>query len=252
VASSQARSKIKAWYRRARREESIALGREKLEDECRRLGVEALVERDVEALAKELNYANATDLHAAVGYGDLGAETVVRRLRGEPLAGRPRRKSTPRDQGSLRMAISVGGVTDLLFRLSKCCAPVPGDAIAGFITRGRGVTVHRTDCANLIEYARREPDRVKSLEWSLSSEAYFPVVVEVDALDRVGLLSDITAIISEQDTNIIDARVRTGGKPKMARFTLTLEVKDLDHLRNLVSRVAALSDVLRVERARRA
>jgi GTP pyrophosphokinase len=226
-----------------------------MQDECRRLGTDAtevLSERGLEALAQQLNYTNALDLLAAVGYGDLAAEAVVRRLRGEPPAGRPRKRAAQRDQGSLRVAISVGGVTDVLFRLSKCCAPVPGDAIVGFITRGRGVTVHRADCPNVLEYGRREPDRVKTLEWSLSSDAYFPVAVEVDALDRVGLLSDITSIISAQGTNIMRARVSTGGKPKLARFTLTLEVRDLEHLRGIMSRIGALSDVLRVERARRA
>jgi GTP pyrophosphokinase len=255
VASSQARSKIKAWYRRARREESIGRGRERLEQECKRVGVEAseiLTEKRLETLAQQLNYAGAEDLYAGVGYGDLAGETVIRRLRGEPPAGKPPGKSGRRDQGSLRMAITMGGVTDVLFRLSRCCAPVPGDTILGFVTRGRGVTVHRADCANIAQYARREPDRVTPLEWSLSPHAYFPVIVAVDALDRVGLLSDITSIISAQGTNILGARVRTGGKPKMARFTLTLEVKDLSHLRDIMDRIAALSDVLRVERARRA
>jgi GTP pyrophosphokinase len=127
---------------------------------------------------------------------------------------------------------------------------VPGDAIVGFITRGRGVTVHRKDCKNVAYYSRREKDRVVPLEWTLTEQAYFPVAVDVDALDRVGLMSDITAIISARNTNILDARVRTGGEPKVARFKLTLEVKDLDHLQGIMDRIGALSDVMRVARAR--
>ncbi len=253
VQTSQAKSRIKAWYRRAQREESIARGRERLEEECERAGASAaelLDEEAVSGVARQLSFAAAEDLYAAVGYGDLAAETVLRRLRGEPAA--PRRKRRRRsDQGSVHIAITAGGVSDLAFRLSRCCAPVPGDPIVGFVTRGRGVTVHRAGCANVAYYSRREPGRLMPLEWSLSPEAYFPVMVQVEALDRVGLLSDITAIISAGNTNIVDASVRTGGKPKMARFQLTLEVKSLEQLRDIMGRIGALSDVVRVDRARR-
>jgi GTP pyrophosphokinase len=256
VASSQARSRIKAWYRRAQREESIVRGRERLEAECERMGVQPARTIDEKSLAEaavRLSYATAEDLYAAVGYGDLAAETVIRRLLGEPTAEQAKRKkrAARKDQGSLRVAISAGGVSDVLFRLSRCCAPVPGDPIVGFVTRGRGVTVHRAECGNVAYYSRREPDRLVPLEWTLSPDVFFPVVVEVDALDRMGLLSDISAIISASNTNIVEAQARTGGKPKMARFTLTLEVKGLAHLQEIIERVSALSDVLRVERARR-
>ncbi len=253
VASSQAKSRIKAWYRRAQREESVARGRERLVEECERSGVgpgETLAEKRLEEVARRLSYSTAEDLCAAVGYGDLAGETVIRRLRGEPAKGKRKRRSARQDQGRLRVAISAGGVTDVLFRLSRCCAPVPGDAIVGFVTRGRGVTVHRAGCKNVAYYSRREPSRVVSVEWTLTGEAHYPVGVEVDALDRVGLMSDISSIISARNTNILEARVRTGGKPKMARFSLTLEVKDLDHLRDIMDRIAALSDVVRVDRAR--
>ncbi len=254
VASSQARSKIKAWYRRAQREESIDRGRERLEEECSRMGLDpgkTLGEKALAELAPRLSYAAVDDIYAAVGYGDVSAETVIRRLRGEMPKAKRRKRAGSSEQGSLRVAISAGGVTDVLFRLSRCCAPVPGDSIIGFITRGRGVTVHRAECRNVAYYSRREPDRLVPLEWILSPDAYFPVGIEVDALDRVGLTSDITSIISETGTNILEARVQTGGKPKMARISLRLEVRGLDHLGDIVNRIGALSDVLRVERARR-
>jgi guanosine-3',5'-bis(diphosphate) 3'-pyrophosphohydrolase len=254
VATSQARSRIKAWYRRAQRDESIVRGRERLEEECTGLGAEpasVLQEAKLHDLAQRLTYTTTDDLLAAVGYGDLASETVIRRLRGERAA--PKRKKRPprSEQGTLRLAISAAGVSDVLFRLSRCCAPVPGDPIVGFVTRGRGITVHRVGCPNTAYYRKREPNRLMPLEWTLSGEAYFPVTVQVDALDRVGLLSDITAIISGTNTNIVEARVRTGGKPKLARFHLTLEVKDVAHLRGIMDRIEALSDVLRVERSRR-
>ena len=254
IASSPARSKIKAWYRRAQRDESIARGRERLEEECSRLGIDpdtTLAEKALADVTPRLSYVSVEDIYAAVGYGDLAAETVVRRLRGEPPKAKRKRRSRQAEQGALRVAISAGGVTDVLFRLSRCCAPVPGDAIVGFITRGRGVTVHRAKCPNVAYYSRREPARLVSLEWTLSKDAYFPVRIEVDALDRVGLASDITSIISSLDTNILEARVRTGGKPRMARISLRIEVKSLDHLKQITDRIGALSDVLRVDRARR-
>jgi GTP pyrophosphokinase len=254
--TSQAKSRIKSWYRREQREESIGRGRERLAEECERLGLlpaELLEEKALSGIAPKLNCTSVEDIYAAVGYGDLAAETVVRRLQGEPARTKPEKKKPPRrEQGSLRLAISMGGVTDVLFRLSRCCAPVPGDPIVGFVTRGRGVTVHRANCPNVSYYARREPDRVAAMEWTLSPEAYFPVVIQVDALDRVGLTTDITSIISAANTNIVEARVRTAGRPKIARFDFTLEVKDVKHLQRLMERIGALSDVLRVDRARRA
>jgi len=251
VVSTQAKNRIKAWYRRAQRDESIVRGRERLEEECARLGLPAAEVREeaFEDLARRMSYTAAEDLYAAVGYGDLSAEAVLRRLRGEPPK-TPARKTTPRGQGSLRLAISVGGVTDVMFRLSRCCAPVPGDPIVGFITRGRGIAVHRADCANVAHYAADDPGRVTHLEWTLGSEAYFPVVIQVDALDRVGLASDVTAIISGTGTNIVQAQMRVVGNPRIARLTLTLEVKNLDHLADITQRLSALSDVLRVERLR--
>ncbi len=254
VASSPARSRIKAWYRRAQRDESIARGRERLEEECSRLGIDpetTLADKALSALAPRLSYSSVEDIYAAVGYGDLAPETVLRRLRGERPRTKRKKRSARAEQGALRVGISAAGVTDVLFRLSRCCAPVPGDPIVGFITRGRGVTVHRADCSNVAYYSRREPDRLIPVEWTLSAEAYFPVTVEVDALDRVGLASDITSIISSLGTNILEARVQTGGKPKMARISLRVEVKSLDHLKQITDRIGALSDVLRVERARR-
>ena len=254
VASSPARSRIKSWYRRAQREESVDRGRERLEEECSRMGLNrdtTLGEKALADVAPRLSYNTVEDIYAAVGYGDVSAETVIRRLRGERPKAKRKKRIGQGDQGSLRVGISAGGVTDMLFRLSRCCAPVPGDAIVGFITRGRGMTVHRAECSNVAYYSRKEPDRLMPLEWILGPDAYFPVTIEVDALDRVGLTSDITSIISEAGTNILEARVRTGGKPKTARVSLRLEVKGLEHLKDIANRISALSDVLRVERARR-
>ncbi len=252
VVTSQAKSRIKTWYRRAQRQESIARGRERLVEECERLGLapdETLQAKRLESLARALHYNTVDDLYAAVGYGDLVAETAIKKLRGEPP--KTKQKTTARDQGRMRVGVTAGGTKDVLFRLSRCCAPLPGDSIVGFITRGAGVTVHRKDCPNLAHHLQREPGRILPVEWTLSSEAYYPVTIQVEALDRVGLLSDITAIISATDTNILEAGARTIGKPRRARFQLTLEVKDLAHLQRILDRIRALSDVLHADRERR-
>ncbi len=252
VASTQAKSHIKGWYRRAQREESIVRGRERLEEECARMGLPAdlLHDQALQELVQRMNYTALEDLYAAVGYGDLSAEGILRRLRGEPPKPPTKKTAAPKSQGNMRLAVSVGGVTDLMFRLSRCCAPVPGDPIVGFVTRGRGIAVHRADCPNVAHYAERDPERMTNLEWTLTGEAYFPVAVQVDALDRVGLVSDITTIISGTGTNILQAQMKADGKPRLARLTFTLEVRDLQHLESLMTRLGALSDVMRVERLR--
>jgi GTP pyrophosphokinase len=252
--TSQAKSRIKAWYRREQREESIARGRERLEEECQRVGVdpsEVLREEPLRELGERLAYTSVEDLYAAVGYGDVAAESLVRRLRGEPAKPKAKRERPDRGQGALHLGISAAGVNDVLFRLSRCCTPLPGDPVVGFVTRGAGVTVHRKDCPNVRYHSRREPERLMALEWTLGTAPYYAVTVQVDALDRVGLLNDITAIISGMSTNIVQARARTGGKPKLARFEFTVEIRDLNHLQALLDRIGALSDVLRAERARR-
>ena len=253
VVTSQAKSRIKAWYRHAQRDESIVRGRERLVEECERLGLapeEVLQAKALEEIARAFGYGSVEDLHAAVGYGDVVAETVLRKLRGE--AAKPKPKAVvAKDQGQMRLAVTAGGVKDVYFRLSRCCAPLPGDAIVGFITRGAGVTVHRENCPNVVYHSQREPGRVLPVEWALSADAYYPVIVQVEALDRVGLLSDITAIISAANTNILEAGAHTGGKPRLARFHLTLEVKDLTHLQGILERIRALSDVLHADRERR-
>jgi GTP pyrophosphokinase len=254
AATSQAKSRIKAWYRREQRGESIIRGRERLEEECERVGAEAaevLRDEPLKQLAERLAYPSVEDLYAAVGYGELAAESVIRRLRGEPSSQKAKRETPAARQGALQLGISAAGVSDVLFRLSRCCTPVPGDPIIGFITRGAGVTVHQKNCPNVLYHSRREPERVLALEWTLGAAPRFPVTIQVDALDRVGLLNDITAIISGMDTNILQARARTGGKPRLARFEFTLEIRDLDHLQALLDRIGALSDVMRAERARR-
>ncbi len=197
-----------------------------------------------------MNYSTIDDIYAAVGFGEISAQAVVKRIAGK-LQARHIPPAETAAQGSLQLGVSAPGADGLLFRLSRCCCPVPGDEITGYITRGRGVTVHRTDCRNLAAYQRSDPERLMEVEWSLSEQAFYSVQLEIEALDRVGLLNDITSIISAANINIRSARVSTR-KSSMAIFSLVIDVPDLDHLNRLMREISSLTDVLRVYRQRSA
>jgi len=253
VATSTAKSRIKAWFRRQNREENIAHGRGLLEAECKRQSLsppQILSGDNLEALSQKTNYLSVEDLLAAVGLGEMSAEAAVRRITGKS---QPHPTAAPQTavQGTLQLGISAPGAEGILFRLSRCCCPVPGDEIIGYVTRGRGVTVHRTDCHNIDAYQRTDPERLMRVEWSLSQHAVYPVQIEIDALDRVGLLNDITGIISAANTNIRSARVSTK-RDRRAVFSLVLDISDLDHLNRLMRDIGSLSDVLRVYRLKSA
>jgi GTP pyrophosphokinase len=254
VATSAAKSRIKAWFRRQHREENVRQGRHLLEAECKRLSLspsEVLTEAALRAVAEKQNYADIEELLAAVGLGEISAEAVLRRITGKVQAPAAAAAQAPARQGTMQLGISAPGAEGILFRLSCCCCPVPGDAIVGYVTRGRGVTVHRADCSNIALYRKREPERLIEVQWSLSQQAFYPVQIEIEALDRVGLLNDITAIISASNTNIRSLKLRTN-KTQLALFSLVIDIPDLEHLNKLLHEIAALPDVLRAYRLKSA
>jgi len=257
VVTSQAKSKIKGWYRRLRREENITRGREALEEEIRRMGLSPadlnLTER-LEQIASRFNCPGPEDLLAAIGYGEVTAETVAHRLRDEEQGKRelahPTAPAQPAPEGAVPVQISASAADkDLLFRLSRCCSPVPGDQIGGYVTRGRGVAVHREDCPNLVSSRSHEPERVMPLQWSRAAAGAFATHVRVEALDRVGLLNDILGITSTHKLNIRSANVRTTAG-KMAYINLVLDIANTGQLQAVLDEVLALSDVVRVHRVR--
>jgi GTP pyrophosphokinase len=250
AATAQARSRIKAWYRRQQRHQSLERGRELLEEEANRQGLDpgALDSDSLLEIARKLNYLTADDLVAALGYGDLTAEAVINRLLPKAREEAPIARPRPQ-QGALRIGIAAQGADNLLFRLSRCCRPVPGDKIVGFVTRGKGMAVHRGDCGNLASLSAAETKRLLPLEWTLGDGALYPCEIQIEALDRVGLLNDISAIISGDETNIRSAKVQTR-RPRHALFRFVLDVADLDHLNRVLEDIGALSDVIRVDRVR--
>ena len=250
VKTSTARSRIKAYFRRLRYAESVAKGREMLEREIERLGLdrnELLKAEHLEKLPQSLNVQSVEDLFAAIGYGHTPALSVVHKLSAMQPQAAGLNVTGKRPAEEARLGIVAGGVDDVAIRRSKCCAPIPGDEVVGYVTRGRGLTIHRKGCPNLAAYAEKEPDRLVEVEWRESSSEKFQTAIHIESLDRVGLLNDISAMFSETKTNILSAKIKAY-PDKTASFDLTIEIADVRHLNDLMTRIGSLSDILEVRR----
>ena len=253
VKTSSAKHKIKQWFRKERREENVLAGQEALEQELARAGLRIDTARGelIERIAGRLNYGTPTDLFAAIGFGDASAQAVAKRMRDElkgdnvvdltKIRKVPARKTTRKASG-----VRIAGVDDVLVRLSKCCSPVPGDPIIGYVTIGRGVSVHRADCPN-VAYMNATPERILQSQWINAADATHAVDLEVEAEDRAQLLQDIMAVFAELKTQVssVTARVRKDG---MAVTSLTVQIRDLDHLHKILTKLGALRKVRRVYR----
>jgi GTP pyrophosphokinase len=258
VRSPRARNKIRQWFSKERREEAVEQGKEAIAKAMRKqhLPIQRLMSHEsLVALASEMRYADVTALYAAVGEGHVSAASVVQRLV-QSLGGEdgaeedlaeattPTRARRPRigDPG-----VEVRGVDDVWVKLARCCTPVPGDPIIGFVTRGSGVSVHRADCGN-VAGLRAEPDRIVEVDWAPSAGSVFLVQIQVEALDRNRLLSDVTRVLSDNHVNILAANVSTS-RDRVAISRFTFEMADpghLDHVIAAVRRVEGVFDAYRV------
>jgi GTP pyrophosphokinase len=253
VKTSSAKHKIKQWFRKEQKEENTLRGQEAVEAELARGGLRPDLARGdaIEKVAHKLNYRSATDLFAAVGFGDATAGNVVQRLREEsktdnvvaiPLPRPPTTRRVARNASGIRIA----GVDDVLVRLSKCCSPVPGDPIMGFVTIGRGVSVHRADCPNTA-YMNEAPERILEAEWLDKSALTHSVDIEIEANDRNGLLQDILGVAAELKTQISSVNARAK-RDKSAIVSLTAQISDIDHLHKLLKKLSNIKDVRNVWR----
>ncbi len=258
VASARAKSKIKAWFSKERREEAIETGKEAIIRAMKKAGVplRLLTNNTLNTLAIESNYSDVTALYAAVGEGHLGAQTVVTRftaLHGgnesvdEDAAEQvlPSRVAHRRD-AKPDPGITVIGADDTWVRLSRCCTPVPGDEVLGFVTRGSGISVHRTDCVNA-DSLRTQPERLVEVAWTPGKSSIFLVNIQVEALDRARLLSDVTRALSDQHVNILNASVTTT-KDRVAISRFTFEMGDPSHLNHVLRAVRGIDGVYDVYR----
>ena len=258
VASPRARAKIKHHFSQERREDAIELGKETLTKTMRRMGLPLQQLMSPDSLAKlvaELSIQDVSALFAAIGEGQISAQSIIDRLTAStgsdqdsdaefelPSASKSFRRGSEGDSGVL-----VKGDADVMVKLARCCTPVPGDPIMGFVTRGSGVSVHREDCKNATAL-KLEPERNISVSWAASSKRLFLVQIQVEALDRSGLLSDVTRVLSEHHVNILSASVSTRtDRVALSRFVFEMgDPAALEHLLNAVKRIEAVYDVYRV------
>ena len=259
VNSPRARSKIKAWFSKERKEEAIDAGRESIARQMRKAGLplqkifagQAFLE-----LSHDLHYADVEAMYAAVGNGHISAQFAIEKLVGKvgleeddldspqlPLHSLGSKESSKRSTSG----IDVEGSDDVLVKLARCCAPVPGDEIVGFITRGNGVSVHRSSCTNLKDLRNRQGDRLINVKWNDSVKTLFLVNIQVEALDRSRLLSDLTKALSDQHVNILNASVTTS-KDRTAVSRFTFEMADASHLDVVLAAVRGVEGVYDVYR----
>ncbi len=257
VKSTRARNKIRGWFTKERREEAIEQGKEAIARAMRRqnLPLQRLMSQDSFAeVAQQLRYEDVSALYAAVGEGHVSTQSVLEKVTALvaandtttgpiDLAGTVQTRE-PRGGDS---GVLVRGAADILVKLAKCCTPVPGDPIVGFVTRGSGVSVHRTDCVN-VKALSGEQDRFVEVSWAPTTKSVFRVQIQVEALDRAGLLSDVTRVLSEHHVNILSATVSTTDE-RLALSRFVFEMGDavhLDRVLNAVRRIEAVYDVYRV------
>ncbi|MDP5182933.1 bifunctional (p)ppGpp synthetase/guanosine-3',5'-bis(diphosphate) 3'-pyrophosphohydrolase [Blastococcus sp. BMG 814] len=260
VGSSRARTKIRQWFTKERREDAVDAGKEALTRAMRKAGLplqRLLGGEALSTLAKDLRFADVTALYAAVGESQLSAASVVEKLMAalggsegaaEDIAETaiPTRRPSTRRTARGDPGIIVHGMTDVWAKLAKCCTPVPGDEVLGFVTRGGGVSVHRTDCTNAGDL-RSKPERLVEVEWASSPGSVFLVAIQVEALDRHRLLSDVTKALADERVNILSASVQTS-RDRVAISRFTFELADPAHLGAVLQTVRNVEGVFDVER----
>jgi RelA/SpoT family (p)ppGpp synthetase len=252
VATQRARGKIRAWFRKQAREENVVQGRQILEKELRRLSVTLTFE----TVARLCGYEKLDDFLAAIGYGDINSQHIAQRVldherqqhRDDSLLAFPSYASPDREEAALE-GIHVAGLEGLLARPARCCHPLPGDSIIGYITKGRGVTIHKTNCPNILAQLRnKENARLVDVQWGAENEETYPVSIQVKAYDRAGLLRDVTGLVADEKINMRSAEAITGMKNNMAMINATLEITSVSQLTRILTRIERLPNVLEVRR----
>lgn len=248
VKTPHAKSCIKRFFRQQHKEEAIEKGRTLLLKEIANityLPPDFNLEKELEALASRLGFASPDDLLASVGYGSTSISSVVEKIKRKY----PPPIIPPLEQPSLRVSLPEIGVDGIVIKRAKCCYPLPGEDVVGFITRGKGITVHRADCPNVENLPPNEKERLVKLNWA-KAERTIPAQVQIEAIDRIGLLSDISAIISSEGVNISSLKVKTRSD-KTATISAFIDIQDVKHLERVMEKVARLSDVIDVYRVGR-
>jgi GTP pyrophosphokinase len=243
VRTSRARSKIKAWFKKQEDEQNLAQGRSALERELQRLGVGEI---NFDKLARELAYKTADEMFIALGCGDLSLNKIIKQFAQDEEAVDILEANAPAaPQEAAANAVEVVGLKGMLANMARCCNPMPGDQIVGFITRGRGATIHRQDCPNILQTKDRE--RLLQVNWGRAERTY-PVPVKIKAYDRQGLMGDISTLLADENVNI--ASVAVNVNRSIADLRLTVEVRDLTQLSRILTRIENLPNVMEASRTK--
>ncbi|SCG83549.1 GTP pyrophosphokinase [Proteiniborus sp. DW1] len=260
VISSQAKSKIKQWFKKEERDSNVIKGKELLEKEARRQGfklTELLKEDWLKSIAKKVSLNNIDDLYAAIGYGSITLSQVINKLKEnykeyynqkideQETIDKQINTIVSKKEYKPTQGISVKGVDNIKVRFSKCCSPVPGDEIVGYITRGRGVSVHRSDCPNVKSLEIQE--RFIDVEWDTDKRTSYQAEIQIKASDRYGLLTEITQLLADMKLAVTSLNARTS-KEKTALINMTLEIKDIEQLKELMKKMKRLEGVIDVYR----
>ncbi len=252
LTTARARNRVRQWFKQQDYDQHLQGGRTTLERELNRQGISD--KPNLEELAGRFNFKRGDDLLAAIGRGDLAVGQVARqvgeRKPEEPKEIEPKPRTPSRHRADLSTDVVVEGVDDLMTHMAPCCKPVPNDPIVGFVTRGRGVTIHRKDCSNLRHLPPAEAERLLEVRWADQPDnAGYPVDVLVIAADRKGLLRDISSVLSDDDVDVLGVNTHSERSTDTAAMRFTLEVKNMDHLDKILAKLQQIPDVLEVRRA---
>ena len=256
VKTTRARAKIQAWLRSQERERAFDLGRDLCLKEFKKFGRNFLKKMDkgeIDQVARDLGFNNAHDLVVAVGFGKVSARQVVRKaIPPEEMGEREKKRleeEPKRPRKKKEVKVTVRGLDDVLVRFARCCNPIPGDEIVGYITRGKGVTIHTADCPNLL-HLRLDPERQVDAEWAIDERSVLPVKLRVETEDKMGLLAEVTQAIASEGVNVERADVATTIQGK-AFLNFVIDVKDVEHLERVKKSIRKIPGVVRVERMMR-
>ncbi len=248
LASARSRAKVRNWFRHQDRDQHLRQGRDILDRELARLGAR---DTTIERIARQLKMKDADALYVALGAGDLAPAaiaTALNHLRGEELPDRFRGRRTARPRDAKPDSDAISGVGDLLCNFARCCRPVPPESIGGYITQGRGVTIHRQDCGNFLRLNEKHPERVLEINWGEQDSGSYPADLTLHAFDRSGLIRDITAVLADVHANVTAMQSRTDKKSMQTVMDISVEIADLPTLKAAISRLEQLPNVVYVRR----
>ena len=257
VKTSRAKTKIRQWFNTEERERSITLGKEILDKELRKYDLQQaklIKTGELAKVATEFSFQGIDDLIAAVGYGKITANQIIGKIVPQEKL-EQQEAAKKREEGRLKRiiqrftrtpkdALLIKGIDNVMVRYAGCCNPLPGDKVVGFITRGRGVTIHAADCPNTLD---GDPNRKVDVEWDSTKEYSYPVRIRVYSEDKKGLLAEISSSMSSNEANITNARVDTT-EEKRAVGTFEVEIRDLGHLKKVIKGLEKIKGIHRVER----